>query len=77
MIEHIIELAIPLWNQTFTPLKSCHYNTPHINYNLYESNSNPGEPQAQQPLNESEGDHPEENDNWEWDTRPIVRPEGI
>jgi Protein of unknown function (DUF4246) len=79
VIERIIELAIPLWNQTLTPLKSCHYNTPRIDYNSYESDSNPDslseESQAQQPLDESESDYPEQNDNLESDTSPIVKPE--
>ena len=44
---------------------------------MYESDSDslPGEPQAQQLPNQSDGGHPEQDGNWESETSPTMKPE--
>jgi hypothetical protein len=79
VIERIIELAIPLWNQTLTPLESPLYNVPRIDYDFCEYDPDPEAlPEDQKPqqlLNETEGDYYERLDEWARNTRRVVKPE--
>ena len=79
VIERIIELAIPLWNQTLTPLKSRHYNSPRIKYDSCEYDLDPEAfPEHEQPQqlpNETEDDYFERKDEWVHNTRQVVKPE--
>lgn len=79
VIERIIELAIPLWNQTLTPLKSRNYNSPRINYDVCEYDpdpeSFPEELHPQRLLNETDDDYFDRKDEWAHKLRRVVRPE--
>ena len=79
VIERVIEIAIPLWNQTLTPLKFLDYNSPRINYGgcIYDPDPEnwPEEDQLQQLPHETEDDYLERKDDWARDMRRVVRPE--
>lgn len=79
VIERVIEIAIPLWNQTLTPLKFLAYNSPRIDYGgcIYDPDPEnwPEEDQLQQLPNETEDDYLERKDDWARDMRQVVRPE--
>jgi len=79
VIEHIVELAIPLWNQTLTPLKVHRYNSRRINYDFCEYDPDPEafppDQQPQQLLNETDDDYYERMDEWARNARRVVRPE--
>jgi hypothetical protein len=70
VIERIIELTIPLWNQTLSPLKSPALNPARIEYShcLYD----PARPRRLP--NETSDDIEERREQWER-TREVVRPE--
>jgi len=71
VIEHIINLTIPLWNHVLTPLH--HWQSlPRIIYSECEYDPNPKyipkEEQPQQLPNQSDEDYWERLDQWERDT---------
>jgi hypothetical protein len=79
VIERIIELTIPLWNTTLTPLKSNDYYLPRIMYDACtydpDPESLPEEEQPQRLPNETEEELYERRDQWARDTRRVVKPE--
>ena len=81
VIEQIIGLTIPLWNQVLTPLQSLRQSSPRIPYSECEYDpdpySIPDEEQPQQLENESEDDFYNRKDQWERDIRRVVRPEPV
>ena len=81
VIEQIIGLTIPLWNQVLTPLQSLRQSSPRIPYSACEydpdPDSMPDEEQPQQLQNESEDDFYNRKDQWERDIRRVVRPEPV
>jgi Protein of unknown function (DUF4246) len=81
VIEQIIGLTIPLWNQVLTPLQSPRQSSPRIPYSECEYDpdpySIPDEEQPQQLENESEDDFYNRKDEWERDIRRVVRPEPV
>lgn len=79
VIERIIELAIPLWNTTLTPLKPRNYTLPRIKYDgcSYDPDPEnfPEEEQPQQLPNETEDEFLDRTEQWVRDTRRVIRPE--
>jgi hypothetical protein len=79
VIEHIIELSIPLWNQTLAPLASKSSRAQRIEYSSCEYDPDPeswaDEEKPPQLPNETEEDYYERMDQWASDTRRVVRPE--
>lgn len=79
VIERIIELTIPLWNQTLTPLKSPHYNPPRISYDSCEYDPDPESwPEEEKPQrlpNETLDEWDERRYQWACDTRRVAKPE--
>jgi hypothetical protein len=71
VIERIIELTIPLWNQTLSPLKSPALNPARIEYSrcLYDPDRPCWLP------NEIPDDYLQRLEQWERGTRGVVRPE--
>jgi Protein of unknown function (DUF4246) len=76
-MERIIESAIPLWNQTLTPLKTRHRSSPRINYYrcVYDPDSFPEEIKPQQLPNEDGDDYLNRLDEWLRMNRKVVKPE--
>jgi hypothetical protein len=72
-------LAIPLWNQTLTPLKAPLFSYERIQYTCCEYDPDPQNiPEDQQPHqrpDESEDDFWERRSEWERDVRKVVRPQ--
>lgn len=70
VIERIVELTIPLWNQTLT---LPDYNSPRVNYSECEydpdPDSFPEEEQSQQLPNKMEENYWERKDRWVRDTK--------
>jgi Protein of unknown function (DUF4246) len=79
VIERIIELAIPLWNKTLTPLKPHNYKSPRIDYDgcYYDPDPEnfPEEEKPQQLPNETDDDFRVRRHQWVHDTRRVGRPE--
>jgi len=73
VIEQIIGLTIPLWNQVLTPLPSLCQSSPRIPYSGCEydpdPDSMPNEEQPQQLENESEDDFYNRKGQWDRDIR--------
>ena len=79
VIEQIIDLAIPLWDKTFSALTSSSAGVARINYTRCEYNPDPESwPEEEKPPqlpDETEYDYSERIEEWEYDTRRVVRPE--
>jgi hypothetical protein len=77
-IEHIVDLAIPLWNDVLTPLAARDSNQ-RIPYSTVEYDPDPEtipkEKRPQRFPDEIDTDFWERYDRWERDTRRVVRPE--